>query len=344
MQARTDGTAASAAARGDLQQPEQALAMPDAVEVTHATTRYRSVDVGELKIFYREAGAAHAPVLLLLHGFPSSSRMFDTLLPLLASDYRLVAPDYPGFGHSDAPDAHHFAYTFDHLAQVIERFTDAVGLTHYFLFVQDYGGPIGFRHAMARPERVRGLIVQNAVAHEEGLGPAWESRRAYWNDRRHHETRVMTAFMSLEGARTRHVGHSPNVDRYNPDTWNDEFAALSRPGQDRIQADLFYDYRTNVASYPAWQAWLREHQPPVLVLWGRFDASFTVDGATAYSRDLPNAEVHLLDAGHFALDEAVDEIAALVRRFVDARLAHDEAERGATLLLESQLSLALLAE
>lgn len=318
--------------------------MSSTLSVTHATTRYRTVDVEGLRIFYREAGPSDAPTLLLLHGFPSSSRMFDTLLPLLANDHRLIAPDYPGFGQSDAPAATDFEYTFDHLAQIVDGFTGALGLGEYFLFMQDYGGPIGLRHAIARPERIRGLIVQNAVAHEEGLGPLWESRRAYWRDREAHEAVVMAGFTSLEGARLRHVGHSPHLDRYNPDTWFDEFAALSRPGQDRIQADLFFDYRSNVESYPLWQAWLREHRPPTLVLWGRFDASFTVAGATAYARTLPDAEIHLLDAGHFAMDEAVDEIASHVRRFLEAHKAVEAHEFDAATLLADPLSLALLGE
>ncbi|MDM0028851.1 alpha/beta fold hydrolase [Variovorax saccharolyticus] len=290
--------------------------MPKHATVSHATTRYRTVEVEGLNIFYREAGPAQAPTLMLLHGFPSSSRMFDTLIPLLADQYHLIAPDYPGFGHSDAPAATEFAYTFDHLARIVDGFADALNLRGYFLYMQDYGGPIGLRHAQRRPERIRGLIVQNAVAHEEGLGPMWEARRAYWADREAHEASVLSAFTSLEGARIRHVGTSPHPDRYNPDTWTDEFAALSRPGQDQIQSDLFYDYRTNVASYGQWQAWLRDNRPPTLVLWGRHDPSFTVDGARAYARDLPDAEVHLLDAGHFALDEAVDVAATHIRRFL----------------------------
>lgn len=292
--------------------------MPTLLTATHATTRYRTVKVEGLEIFYREAGPANAPTVLLLHGFPSSSRMFDTLMPLLAQDHHLVAPDYPGFGQSDAPSAAQFDYTFDHLERVVDGFTNALGLGAYVLYLQDYGGPVGFRHALRRPERVRGLVIQNAVAHDEGLGPLWEARRAYWRDREAHEARVMSAFTSLEGARMRHVGTSPKVERYNPDSWCDEFAMLLRPGQDRIQSDLFYDYRTNVASYPAWQAWLAAQQPPTLVLWGRFDPSFATDGATAYARQLPNAEIHLLDAGHFALDEAVDDIARLMRRFLGA--------------------------
>ena len=292
--------------------------MLDQPNVTHATMRYRTVRVQGLNIFYREAGDPQAPTVLLLHGFPSSSRMFDTLLPLMAGRYHLVAPDYPGFGHSDSPPATSFEYSFEQLEYIVDGFANALGLDRYFLYLQDYGGPIGLRHAIRRPERIRGLIVQNAVAHEEGLGPMWASRRAFWADRKTHEASVMSAFTSLEGARLRHVGTSPHPERYNPDTWTDEFAALSRPGQDRIQSDLFHDYQTNVASYGRWQAWLRQHRPPTLVLWGIHDTSFTPDGARAYGRDLPEAEIHLLDAGHFALDEATDEIAAHMRRFLAA--------------------------
>jgi pimeloyl-ACP methyl ester carboxylesterase len=295
-------------------------AMPGLTGTPRRRTLYRFIEIDGVKVFYREAGPPNATTILLLHGFPSSSRMFDTLLPLLSDAYRLIAPDYPGFGHSDAPPPNCFAYTFDHLAHVVDRFADALGLTKYFLYLQDYGGPIGLRHALRRPERIRGLIVQNAVAHKEGLGPLWQARRAFWEDRAAHEALVMAAFTSLEGAKLRHVGSSPHPERYNPDAWTDEFAALCRPGQDRIQADLFYDYRTNVESYPKWQAWLREQQPATLVLWGRYDSSFTVAGALAYRRDVPGAEIHLLDAGHFALDEAVDEIAAYIRRFLAAQI------------------------
>jgi pimeloyl-ACP methyl ester carboxylesterase len=247
--------------------------------------------------------------------------MFATLMPLLADRYHLVAPDYPGFGHTDAPDPQHFAYTFDHLADVIDRFSQALQLQRYALFLQDYGGPVGFRLALAHPERVVALIIQNAVAHEEGLGPLWETRRAYWRDRGANEEKVRANFMSLEATRLRHIGSSPHPERYDPDTWTDEFAFLSRPGQARIQSDLFFDYRTNLASYPRWQAYLREHLPPTLVLWGQYDPSFTIAGAGAYRRDLPEAEIHLLEAGHFAMDEAVDEIAILTRQFLERQLA-----------------------
>ena len=283
---------------------------------TSATLAYRTVKVGEVRIFYREAGPRDAPTILLLHGFPSSSRMYDTLMPLLADRYHVVAPDYPGFGHSDAPSPDTFTYTFDHLAEVIEDFVEALGLDRYVLLQQDYGGPIGMRLAVRHPERIRAIIVQNAVSHDEGLGPMWEARKAFWIDRAAHEQKVISAFISLEGARQRHIGCSPRPERYNPDTWTDEAAMLSRPGQARIQADLFYDYQNNVAAYPDWQAWLRRHSPPLLVVWGRYDPSFTVAGAHAYARDVPDAEIHILDAGHFALDEKLDEITALIRDFL----------------------------
>jgi len=298
----------------------QAAAASPGSPSTSASITYHTTTVEGLKIFYREAGAPTAPTLLLLHGFPSSSRMFDTLIPLLADRYHLVAPDYPGFGQSDAPPASQFRYTFDHLASVMEKFTEQLGLRDYAMYLQDYGGPVGFRMALAHPERVRAIVIQNAVSDEAGLGPAWDSRKAYWADRARYEDTVIPSFTSLETARLRHVGTSPHPERYNPDTWLDEYALLSRPGQRRIQSDLFYDYRTNVASYPRWQEWMKQQQPRMLVMWGRYDPSFAVGGAPAYQRVVPDAEVHILDAGHFALDEKVDEIAALMRDFLGRTL------------------------
>jgi len=228
----------------------------------------------------------------------------------------LVALDYPAFGHSDAPTPERFAYTFDHLAQVTDHFAEALGLTRYVLYLQDYGGPVGFRLALAHPERVQALIIQNAVAHEDGLGPLWAARRAYWADRATNEAKLREGFLSLEATRLRHVGTSPNVERYDPDLWTDEFTFLNQPGQADIQSDLFYDYRTNVDSYPKWQAWMRERQPRLLVIWGKHDPSFDLSEPEAYRRDVPNAEVHVLDAGHFALDAKAGEIAALIGQFM----------------------------
>jgi len=277
---------------------------------------YRTIKVDGLSIFYREAGRKDAPALLLLHGLPSSSRMYETLFARLADQFHLIAPDYPGFGHSDWPSPREFDYTFDHLAKIMDRFTEAVELSRYTLYMQDYGGPVGFRMAMSHPERIEALIVQNAVAHNEGLGAIWKARRAFWADRAPNESTLRANLLSLKTTQVRHVGSDPNVERYDPDLWTDEFAFLSQPGQAEIQSDLFYDYRTNVESYPKWQAWMRERQPRLLVIWGRYDPSFDSSEPEAYRRDVPNAQVHVLDAGHFALDTAADEIASLLRGFL----------------------------
>jgi pimeloyl-ACP methyl ester carboxylesterase len=277
---------------------------------------YRTVKIDGLSIFYRESGPKDAPTILLLHGLPSSSRMFEPLLTRLSDRLHLVAPDYPGFGHSDWPDPQQFAYTFDHYAEIVNHFTEALGISRYTLYMQDYGGPVGFRMALAHPERIEALIVQDAVAHNEGLAANWQARRAFWADRAANESNLRTNLLSLATTRTRHIGSDPNVERYDPDLWSDEFAFLSKPGQADIQTELFYDYRTNVDAYPKWQTWLRQKQPPLLVIWGKHDLSFDLSEPEAYRRDVPNAHVHVLDAGHFALDTAADEIAALVRDFV----------------------------
>jgi pimeloyl-ACP methyl ester carboxylesterase len=285
---------------------------------TSATTTYHRAQVGGIGLFYRDAGPRDASAIVLLHGFPSSSRMFAGLIPLLAPYYRVIAPDYPGFGNSDAPVPEQFSYTFDNLAGATSALLEQLGIGSYVLYLQDYGGPVGFRIAMAHPDRLRALVIQNANAYADGLGEKWTGIASYWQDPEGHADQV-EAFTSLEGARQRHIAGSPHPERYDPDLWADEFAFLSRPGQREIQASLLYDYRTNVAAYPVWQAWLRAHQPPALVVWGRHDPSFVAAGAEAWRRDLPDAEIHLLDAGHFALDERVDDIALLTLDFL-ARL------------------------
>jgi pimeloyl-ACP methyl ester carboxylesterase len=280
---------------------------------------YRTTKVNGLTIFYREAGPKNAPPILLLHGLPSSSRMFDPLLARLADKYHLIAPDYPGFGHSDWPDPKQFDYTFDHIARVIDDFSQVLGLSRYTLYMQDYGGPVGFRMVLAHPERVEALIVQDAVAHNEGLGVNWATRRAFWADRSAHEEDLRKNLLSMAATKTRHVGDDPNVELYDPDLWTDEYAFLNSPGQAQIQSDLFYDYRTNVDSYPKWRAWMQKTQPKLLVLWGKHDLSFDPGEPERYRKDLPNAEVHVLDAGHFALDTKADEIAEIIRRFMSAK-------------------------
>jgi pimeloyl-ACP methyl ester carboxylesterase len=289
---------------------------PRTLPSTSSSTTYHRADVDGVGIFYREAGQKDAPAVVLLHGFPSSSRMFDHLIPLLAVRYHVIAPDYPGFGQSDSPAPGKFEYTFDRLAEIVGLLLKQLGLHRWHLFMQDYGGPVGFRLMERSPASLCSIIIQNANAYRDGLGPKWEGIASYWANPDSHPE-VYEAFASLEGARQRHIAGSPTPERYNPDTWIDEFAALSRAGIGEIQSRLLLDYRTNVDAYPRWQAWLRNHKPPALVVWGRYDPSFIVPGALAYRSDLPDAEIHLLDAGHFALDEKLDEIARLMIEFLD---------------------------
>ncbi|MBE1547335.1 pimeloyl-ACP methyl ester carboxylesterase [Mycobacterium sp. OAS707] len=279
---------------------------------------YKTADVDGLSIFYREAGPTDGPVVLLLHGFPSSSRMFDPLFARLSDRFHLIAPDLPGFGHSDWPDPAKFAYTFDHLATVVDHFTEKLGLSQYNLSFQDYGADVGMRMVVAHPERLQSLIIQNAALHADALGPLWDARRAFWADRVAHEAQFRRNFLSLEATRQRHVGTDPNIERYDPDLWTDEYRFLTDPAQGNIQVDLFYDYRTNVSSYDAWDAWLREHKPRTMVLWGKYDPSFLIAETAADQRDIPGAELHIVDGGHFALDTAASEMADYIRNFLSA--------------------------
>jgi pimeloyl-ACP methyl ester carboxylesterase len=279
-------------------------------------TFYRTIQIDGLSIFYREAGPKDGPTLLLLHGFPSSSRMFEPLFARLSDRCHLIAPDYPGFGHSDWPDPNQFAYTFDRVAEIMNHFAEALGLLHYTLYMQDYGGPVGFRMSLAHPDRVDALIVQDAVAHNSGLGAIWKTRRAFWADRAANESALRVNLLSLDTTRNRHAGGDPDVERHDPDLWTDEFYFLNRPSQVEIQTDLFYDYRTNVDAYPKWQAWMREKQPRLLVIWGKYESSFDSSEPEAYRRDVPSAQVHIVDGGHFALDTAADHIAQLVSEFI----------------------------
>jgi pimeloyl-ACP methyl ester carboxylesterase len=244
--------------------PRPALAEVPGKELLMNPMVYRTIPIDGLSIFYRESGPKNAETLLLLHGLPSSSRMFEPLFSRLSDRYHLIAPDYPGFGHSDWPNPKKFAYTFDRCAEIMNHFTEALGLSRYTLYMQDYGGPVGFRMILAHPERVQALIVQDAVAHNDGLEANWKTRRAFWADRAANESALRTNLLSLETTRARHVGN--DVERHDPDLWTDEFYFLNRPGQAEIQSDLFYDYRTNVESYPKWQAWIREKQPRLLVI------------------------------------------------------------------------------
>jgi pimeloyl-ACP methyl ester carboxylesterase len=284
--------------------------------MSNKQTRYLTVQVDGLNIFYRDAGPENAPVLLLLHGFPSSSRMFQPLFERLSDRYRLIAPDFAGFGHSDWPDPSHFQYTFDNIATIITHFTEVINLTHYTLYLQDYGGPVGFRMILTHPQRLQSLIVQNAVAHNEGLGAAWAGRRAFWANRSAHEEELRKTFLSFTTTRARHVGKDPQVGLYDPDLWTDEYRFLSAPGQAQAQTDLFYDYRTNIDAYPSWQLWMQKNQLKLLVLWGKHDPSFDGGEPERFRQDVPEAEIHILDAGHVAMDTKANEIAALIENFM----------------------------
>jgi pimeloyl-ACP methyl ester carboxylesterase len=280
------------------------------------TVHYQTVAVAGLDVFYREAGNPAHPTILLLHGFPSSSHMFRDLLPLLADRYHVVAPDLPGFGFSGAPARAAFAYTFDHLAEVIGTFTEAVGLTRYALYVFDYGAPVGFRLALAHPERVTALISQNGNAYAEGLSEGWNPIQRYWQQPTAENREALRALLTPAATRDQYTHGVADPTRLAPEAPALDSALLARPGQDELQLDLFGDYQRNVALYPRFQAYFRTYQPPTLAVWGQHDPFFLPAGAEAYRRDNPAAEVHLLDTGHFALETHAAEIAGLIRNFL----------------------------
>ena len=278
--------------------------------------RYRTVDVDGVNIFYREAGAAQAPALLLLHGFPSASHMFRDLIPLLADRFRIIAPDLPGFGQSDMPSRDRFAYTFDHIADVIDRFTETVGLTFFVLYVFDYGAPTGFRIAARHPERIAAIISQNGNAYEEGLSDGWQPIRAYWRDASPANREALRSFLSPQTTRWQYTQGVPDGTAVSPDGHSLDNFYLARPGADEIQLDLFGDYKSNVALYPVFQKYFRTERPPLLATWGRHDPFFLPAGAEAFKRDMPDAVVRLFDTGHFALETHAAEIAAAIRDFL----------------------------
>ena len=269
-----------------------------------------------LSLFYREAGPKDAPVVLLLHGFPTSSHQYRGLIDRLADKYRVIAPDLPGFGFSEAPDAKSFGYTFEHLAEVIESFTDAINLTRYALYVFDYGAPVGFRLAVSRPERVAALISQNGNAYEEGLSEGWNPIRAYWQDRTEENRANLRTFLKSETTLFQYTHGESDTSLIARESYTLDQHFLDRPGNDEIQLDLFGDYKTNVAAYPRFQEYLRTHRPPTLAVWGKNDPFFLPEGAEAFRRDIPNAEVHFVDAGHFPLETHLDEVAGIIRTFL----------------------------
>ena len=286
----------------------------------HSTVHYRTMEIDGVDVFYREAGPAGAPVVVLLHGFPSSSHMFRNLIPALADRYRVIAPDYPGFGESEVPQRTQFRYTFARFAELTDALLTRLDAKQYALYVMDYGAPVGFRLALRHPEHVTALVVQNGNAYAEGLQEFWDPIKAYWASGSQEHRNVLRAATTLESTRSQYTDGVRDVSRIDPSAWLYDQARLDRPGNAEIQLDLFYDYRTNVELYPRFHEFFRERQPPTLIVWGKNDAIFPADGARAYLRDLPQAELHLLDTGHFALEDKGSQIAELMLEFLDRKL------------------------
>lgn len=284
--------------------------------------RYQSTEVDGINVFYREAGPKDAPTLLLLHGFPTSSHMFRNLIPELADRYHIIAPDYPGFGHSDAPPVDSFDYTFDNLAGVVEKLTDQLELRRYSLYLMDYGAPVGFRLAAKYPERVETLIVQNGNAYDEGIAnDFWNPVKKYWADLSDKNGDALRSLLTIDATKWQYTHGVRDVSRISPDTWGHVQPLLDRPGNQEIQLALFHSYGSNPPLYPHWQSYLRKHQPPMLIVWGKNDAIFPAEGAFPYQRDLRDVELHLIDTGHFALEEDGEVIASLMRAFLAKHVA-----------------------
>jgi pimeloyl-ACP methyl ester carboxylesterase len=283
--------------------------------------KYRSEDVGGLRVFYREAGRAGAPALLLLHGFPSASHMFRDLIPLLADRFHIIAPDLPGFGQSEMPARSKFTYTFDNIAGVIDRFTEVVGLKRFALYVFDYGAPTGFRIATKHPDRITAIISQNGNAYEEGLSEGWSPIRAYWQDPSQANRDALRAFLTPETTRWQYTHGVTDQTTVSPDGMSLDAFYLTRPGADEVQLDLFGDYKSNVALYPTFQAYFRTHKPPFLAVWGKNDPFFLPPGAEAFKRDMPGAVVRFFDTGHFALETHTEEIATAIRDYLAPKIA-----------------------
>ncbi|MHC5065619.1 MAG: alpha/beta fold hydrolase [Planctomycetota bacterium] len=283
-------------------------------------TLHRSIEIEGQSIFYREAGDPAKPTLLLLHGFPTSSHMFRDLIPALADQYHLLAPDYPGYGNSSMPAREDFEYSFDHLADIVEQFTEKLELESYSIYLMDYGAPVGFRLATRHPERVESLIIQNGNAYEEGLREFWDPIKAYWADQKPENREALRGLLNIEATEWQYVHGTRNAEAISPDNWNMDQRFLDREGNQEIQLDLFLSYGTNPPLYPEWQKYLREHQPPTLIVWGKNDVIFPAEGAHPYKRDLEDLEFHLLDTGHFALEEDGQKIAGLIRNFLGRKV------------------------
>ena len=277
---------------------------------------YRTVEVDGMKVFYRESLNPGAPKLLLLHGFPTSSHMFRNLIPLLGDRFHIVAPDLPGFGRTDMPPRDKFAYTFDNIAQVIDRFTEVIGFDRFAVYIFDYGAPTGLRLALRHPERIAAIISQNGNAYEEGLSEGWNPIRAYWQEPSAANRKALRTFLAPETTVWQYTHGVADTTRVSPDGYSLDNYYLTRPSADEVQLDLFGDYKTNVALYPKFQSYFREHKPPLLAVWGKNDPFFLPPGAEAFKRDIPSAEVRFLDTGHFALETHCDEIASAIRGFL----------------------------
>ena len=283
---------------------------------THAI-KYKTDKIDGLDIFYREAGPKDAPTILLLHGFPTSSQMFRNLIPQLADKYHVIAPDYPGYGYSSMPSVDEFDYTFDNLTDIVDKLIQKIGVTKYSLYLMDYGAPVGFRLATNHPERVESLIIQNGNAYEEGLRDFWKPLKAYWKEKSTRNEQALRGLLTLDATKWQYTHGVRDVETISPDNWSHVQPLLDRAGNQEIQLAMFYDYGSNPALYPKWQAYLREHQPPTLIVWGKNDEIFPAEGAEPYKRDLKNLEFHLLDTGHFALEEDGASIAQLMREFLE---------------------------
>jgi pimeloyl-ACP methyl ester carboxylesterase len=290
-------------------------------------TLYKTAKVDDLDIFYREAGSRDAPTILLLHGFPTSSHMFRNLIMRLSDKFHLVAPDYPGYGSSSAPPVDAFDYSFDHMAQIIEKFMQQhMQLSRFSMYVQDYGAPTGFRIAAKHPDWIEGLIIQNGNAYEEGLKEFWDPIKAYWQNRSKENEAALRKLLTIDATKWQYTHGYRNVEAISPDNWLIDQPLLDRPGNDEIQLQMFYSYGTNPPLYPQWQEYFRKHQPPALIAWGRNDPIFPADGAHPYKRDLRNLDFHLLDTGHFALEEDYELIAELISNFHKKRIKNMQAQ------------------
>ncbi|MCS3927168.1 pimeloyl-ACP methyl ester carboxylesterase [Bradyrhizobium elkanii] len=286
----------------------------------YPVTHYRKKTIDGVNVFYREAGPKNAPVVLLLHGFPTSSHMFRNLIPALADRYHVIAPDYPGYGQSDMPNRADFAYTFDHFSELVDNLLVQLGVDRYAMYVMDYGAPVGWRLALKHPEQVTALIVQNGNAYEEGLQEFWDPIKAYWVDGSDAHRQALMKLVTVETTRFQYTDGVSDLSRIAPDNWVCDQALLDRSGNSDIQMDLFYDYRTNPPLYPAVQSYFRKHKPPTLIVWGKNDKIFPASGAYPFKRDLPQAEFYLIDSGHFPLEDKFSEMVPLIRGFLDRSL------------------------